>query len=266
MSIATEITRLQNAKESIKNAIENKGVNIPSEATIDEYASLIDDIPSGGSSNALWCGGNNPVLIASKKETINIADDTDFNSITPSYSDQVIKNQQLKWLTASDIDIDNYDYVTIVKCSINLLYSQDAPSNKKRIKNRAYFYVYNTGKYRQTPFDNPTVFSLTELYKAGNLYYNGNMDAYQAYVNGGIWMTSMYSPTYDSTNGTIDLSISDIRLKADNNYMSVESFDYLDTNNSNIIIESEIYRIDKNSPIVKVENDVSDALINGSFN
>lgn len=48
MSVASEITRLQNAKEDIKSAIEAKGVEIPSNATLDTFDSYIEDIPSGG--------------------------------------------------------------------------------------------------------------------------------------------------------------------------------------------------------------------------
>lgn len=48
MSIASEITRLQNAKADIKSSIEEKGVTVPSTATLDEYSELIDSIPSGG--------------------------------------------------------------------------------------------------------------------------------------------------------------------------------------------------------------------------
>lgn len=48
MSIATEISRLQQAKADIKDAIEGKGVTVPSDATLDAYDGYIDDIPSGG--------------------------------------------------------------------------------------------------------------------------------------------------------------------------------------------------------------------------
>ena len=48
MSIASEITRLQNAKADIKSSIEEKGVTVPSTATLDEYPELIDSIPAGG--------------------------------------------------------------------------------------------------------------------------------------------------------------------------------------------------------------------------
>lgn len=48
MSIASEITRLQTAKADIKDAIEVKGVTVPSNASIDTYYDYIDQIPSGG--------------------------------------------------------------------------------------------------------------------------------------------------------------------------------------------------------------------------
>ena len=48
MSIATEISRLQSAKASIKTAIEGKGVTVPSATLLDGYAALITSIPSGG--------------------------------------------------------------------------------------------------------------------------------------------------------------------------------------------------------------------------
>lgn len=48
MSIATEIQRIQGAKDSIKSSIENKGVTVPSDAKLDDYPSYIDSIQGGG--------------------------------------------------------------------------------------------------------------------------------------------------------------------------------------------------------------------------
>lgn len=48
MSIATEIQRLQTAKADLKTAIEGKGVTVPSSATLDDYADLVDAIETGG--------------------------------------------------------------------------------------------------------------------------------------------------------------------------------------------------------------------------
>ena len=47
MSIATEITRLQGAKSSLKTSIENKGVTVPSSTKLDGYSALVDQISTG---------------------------------------------------------------------------------------------------------------------------------------------------------------------------------------------------------------------------
>lgn len=49
MSVASEITRLQNAKASLKASIENKGVTVPSNATIDSYDDYVDSIQTSSS-------------------------------------------------------------------------------------------------------------------------------------------------------------------------------------------------------------------------
>ena len=51
MSISSEITRLTQAKADIKTAIENKGVTVPTNAKLDDYPELIDDIEQGSTPN-----------------------------------------------------------------------------------------------------------------------------------------------------------------------------------------------------------------------
>jgi hypothetical protein len=48
MSIASEITRLDGAKTSIKNAIEAKGVTVPIETKLDQYGTYVAQITGGG--------------------------------------------------------------------------------------------------------------------------------------------------------------------------------------------------------------------------
>jgi hypothetical protein len=48
LSIASEIARLQTAKADIKAAIEDKGVTVPSAATLDDFADLVEAIQTGG--------------------------------------------------------------------------------------------------------------------------------------------------------------------------------------------------------------------------
>jgi len=47
MSISSEIQRLQQAKADIYRALSRRGIHIPSDSTIDEYAPFIDPITSG---------------------------------------------------------------------------------------------------------------------------------------------------------------------------------------------------------------------------
>ena len=48
MSIQTELTRIINAKATIKTAIEGKGVTVPDGTLLDGIAALIESIEAGG--------------------------------------------------------------------------------------------------------------------------------------------------------------------------------------------------------------------------
>jgi hypothetical protein len=48
MSIASEISRLQQAKSDLATSIANKGVTVPAATTLDGYAALVDQIQQGG--------------------------------------------------------------------------------------------------------------------------------------------------------------------------------------------------------------------------
>lgn len=56
MSIASEITRLQNAKAAIKTAIEGKGVTVPTATKFDGMAPLIEAIEAGGGGGGITAG------------------------------------------------------------------------------------------------------------------------------------------------------------------------------------------------------------------
>ena len=48
MSVATELTRIQGAKDALKTSISNKGVSVSDNALISEYPALVDAIQTGG--------------------------------------------------------------------------------------------------------------------------------------------------------------------------------------------------------------------------
>lgn len=74
MSIATEITRLQGAKSSLKTSIEGKGVTIPSATKIDGYAALVDQIQAGGDTDGLngFLSVESKTIATSASQTTNI--------------------------------------------------------------------------------------------------------------------------------------------------------------------------------------------------
>lgn len=91
MSIATEITRLQNAKSSIKTAIENKGVDVPASATLDGYSNYIAQIEQGSSfftgnadvAGLQAIGWNDADIAHFQKWGVNwMAEDDDFNKVS----------------------------------------------------------------------------------------------------------------------------------------------------------------------------------------
>lgn len=49
MSIASDVTRIENAKAAIKAAIEGKGITVPDATLLDGMAALIESIETGGS-------------------------------------------------------------------------------------------------------------------------------------------------------------------------------------------------------------------------
>lgn len=53
MSISDEILRLQTAKSDLATSIANKGVTVPANATLDDYAALVDSIQTGGGGGTL---------------------------------------------------------------------------------------------------------------------------------------------------------------------------------------------------------------------
>ena len=74
MSIASELSRIQQAKADLKTQIEAKGVTVDSAATIDAYASYVEDIPTGG-------GGENR-LNALLTNTLTALTSNDMSGVT----------------------------------------------------------------------------------------------------------------------------------------------------------------------------------------
>lgn len=274
MSISTEFTRLQTAKENIKTSLQNKGVTVSDTAKLDEYSSLIDNIETGSGnigSTVLKYGGANPVLINSAERVFNLANDTNYNSVTPSTSSQEILSR-FNLISGVTLDILNYDYVVVIKILIDIKYTSDVPSEYNYIKKRVKEYVYNVGRMYYTS-NTDKVNASQQIFgdKDATIYNKGTSgETYTTnYISSGIRTYSSNAPYVSQTGDNPDLTVygNPIHVSSNDSYMQFEAFDYVDASNSNIIYKAELYQVDKETaPYCVAVNELIENLNNGSIN
>ena len=117
MSIATEITRLQNAKAAIKTAIEGKGVTVPDATLMDGMAALIDAIEAGG-------GGSVEPFSEVLTGTVTFASNT--TDWTLPKVDNIIGILMAKNNIGFDNDADGIAYIKLAKSALEWSENQDS--------------------------------------------------------------------------------------------------------------------------------------------
>jgi surface protein len=222
MSIATEIERLQNAKASIKTAIENKGVEV-GDGTIDTYASKIDQI-SGSPSEELPIITDTSYLFNSNAR-VNI-----MNDLLKLCKN--VKNMSYMYQYSSGIqtiDLSNFDMSSVEDVSYMCHYTSKLKTisfgNQKinNIKNIYYWFNgcsvlvdldlsnFDLGKVTQTDGFMKYASALVNLRSFKNLGkgYTSSSKNYYNYVVDFSYSTKL---SHDSlidliTNGLYDLNI-----------------------------------------------------------
>lgn len=119
MSIADQITRLQTAKQNIKTATANKGVNIPNDKLISDYDDYIDQIQTGTS---LVVNSNNlDYFCSDRPDFIPVLDDTEvltyFEYGGTTYNFDIDMHG---CFLGADIMAQNHDPIKLVNKIINL--------------------------------------------------------------------------------------------------------------------------------------------------
>ena len=97
MSIATEITRINNAKAALKTAIEGKGVTVPESTTLDGYAALVDALSGGGSATLI-------TKTITENGTYDAEDDS-----ADGYSEVTVNVQPPQEAHSKDVNFYDYD-------------------------------------------------------------------------------------------------------------------------------------------------------------
>ena len=129
MSIASEITRLQNAKAALKESIEAKGVTVEDSAKLDEYPELVDSIPQGGGDgveekDVNFYDYNGKRLYSYTKDEFLALNEM---PIIPDDVDEGLFGDEWNWsLEGAKTEITNYKY----KLDIGAFYSINTTSIK----------------------------------------------------------------------------------------------------------------------------------------
>ena len=194
MSISDQITRLQNAKASIKTSIENKGVTVPNDAKLDAFPALIDDIQAGGSGETHV----NPDFYE-----VRTQNGTNFNNLFRGYD-------------GPDIDVSKWDTskVTSAKYCFSYCYKSMDISNwdLSSLTNAQYMFDgFNNGK----KCIDLSVLDFSNVSSAQNMFSYSNTD-YLDVRNIKLPKATNYSSMFSSCDGTeLDLSSWDISKVAD---------------------------------------------------
>ena len=133
MTIADQITRLQNAKAAIKQSIVNKGVRVSDSAKLDEYPALIDKIEGSGEGGGsgyenpnfyeLLTNGGTDYNHLFYNKTIN---NTSFIESLDTSKATGMRNTFYNFKSSSNLDLSGWN-VSKVKDMNNMFYSCNIP-------------------------------------------------------------------------------------------------------------------------------------------
>ena len=130
MSIAIEITRLNNAKAAIKSAIEAKGVEVPQDAKIDIYAGYIAQIPQGGGTEyepiCFTSLEDGNTFSLNKEISISVDDKQTWQTLAANTPSPVINTGEKIYFKATDnaqpfygTTLDYYHFTTEKTCNVS---------------------------------------------------------------------------------------------------------------------------------------------------
>lgn len=198
MSIADQITRLQNAKANIKTSIENKGVAVSDNATLDSYPSLIDSIEVGEGGGSAYV---NPDFYE-----VRTQNGTNYDQLFRGYN-------------GPEIDVSNWDTSKLTSasyCFADCKKSFDISKWDLSSLTNAYdmFYAFTNNN----TYIDLSVLDFSKVNNVSNMFQSSNTD-YLDVRNINLTGATKYEYLFYSCNGTeLDLSNWDISNVTSLNY------------------------------------------------
>ena len=199
MSIADQITRLQNAKASIKTSIENKGVSVGDDVKLDGYPALIDSISVSGGSGETYI---NPEFYE-----VRTQNGTNFDNLFNGYSGPVIDVS--KW--------DTSKVTSAQSCFADCTKSMDISNWDLSSLTNAYYMFSNFTNNNK--YIDLSVLDFSNVSDASYMFNNSNTD-YLDVRNIKLPKATNYINMFYNCDGTeLDLSSWDISKVTNMNYM-----------------------------------------------
>lgn len=247
MSIASQITALGNNIGAAYNMINQRGGTVPARKNAENMSTAIATIPSLGS--VLWtASGMNPTLVGTYTLDLNLQDDTNYSTSTPSTSEQTLLAANIASLTITGptLDLVNKRYIIFEDAIVPHTYTT-APSGIAYTTCSAQKFVFMIGRKRTTPSGAANNSALNPVGSNTNVrYYTSSgvdslaASSYGVFCGAGTPIISSSS----SNTPTLRLINPSVRSRSAASIMNLDSWQYLDASNTTIKIRWQIYSVD----------------------
>lgn len=245
MSIASELSALNGHIISAYDEISTMGGTIPANKNMANLPTAIASIPSGGSGKTIdYLGGINPQLFEQHSYTINLANDTTYNQMTPSSSTQTILSgsQSEYTINSAVMDLANYDYI-VAQDTIAVLKYTSQPSTAYEMSFCLASRHFITKEFNENILTN--TFTATFLY-----YMPTNRVPSFTRTKSGLSM-SLTNPSTSSSSSSPKVSLKNpiVQMASNATFMDNSSWQYVDASATNIYWRAQIYRVDKTNMV-----------------
>lgn len=212
-------------------------------------------------------GGGGLELVDSLDITLNLKNDTTWDSITPSTSEVQIRAADSQ--TRMEVDSTLFDFskeglIVTAQTVINYKYKDNPELKLLPISlgfSGNYFVMNCPSSYDQLKTKNFVQYVRDMTLNSMYVYYNGSgtptkfTNAFAAYPQG----TTI---SFSSVNNKYQVKLSKIVCRCNASYFPVENFGYIDSENTNIIVQIRIYKAPLSiCPILDTYYKLSDRMI-----
>ena len=214
MTIANEITRINNAKAAIKQAIQNKGVAVSDNAKIDDYPALIDSITVGS--------GEGDVETYEKPNFFDLRTKGGINYHGLFYHYAYVANSYSldlsDWNTSKATDMSHLFYYCNTLASVNL---DNWDTSNVKSMNHMFYYCQELTELNIKHFDVSKVNVMESMFANCKKLKNLDLSGWKPGTNTGTSVLNSFNSMFSECNSLESVNITgwDTSKIANMNYM-----------------------------------------------